>query len=875
MGDVVVNEAPLTVDGVLHRVRAGELTPEQAMPLLRDLAAGDAGADDLIRLTPVWEPAPTPEIAGRRHRHVVLVGGGDLARSGGSWPADRLSVVVPGSRLLVREDGVVEAPADPEQAGRLWQHLCAGGVPDAVVYVCDLDVPGDRGPHPEQIDREVVFLLGLVRAAAQVRSDVPIRVVVVHPGSVVGTALGGFARSVRAECGWLDLRVVGVGGLRGPALAAALRPEVAGEGDGIEVRTDGALREVLGYRPAPVPGEAGVPVISPGDVVVVSGGLGGLGRLVTGFLVRRWGARVVLLGRSDPDASARQWLAGLGESVVFVRTDVSVRSQALAAVASVRERFGRVDAVFHAAGVRADGWVREKSVADFRSVMGPKVWGAVWLDEATAGDDLKVFAGFSSVAGLAGNAGQCDYAFANRFLDEFLRRRAGRSVSVAWPYWADGGMRIDEATQRLMRTVAGIRPIDAGEGLAMLERALAAGEPLFIELHGDRERILRTFRAIDGRSGPEPGPDLAETLRLGDRVREDLLAAIRIVLDVDPADVDLDAHLSEFGFDSISFTELANVLNDRLGLDLLPSVFFEYPTLAAFADHLQRDHLDRLHSHYGSPPISVVERKPPAPAPADVLPADAVAVVGLAGVFPGSADAEGFFADLAAGRDLVGEVPADRWDWRRWYGDPWTGGNRTPVRWGAFLSGVDRFDPRFFGISAAEAELMDPQQRIFLETVWRTIEDAGYRASDLAGTDTGLFVGVGGMDYLELMLAGGRGLQPHTPTGIAHSVLANRVSFLLDLHGPSEPVDTACSASLVAVHRAVTSIQRGECSAAIAGGVNVIATPTAHIAFTQAGMLAPDGRCKVFDAAADGYVRGEGCGAVLLKPLATALADGD
>ncbi|MBM0280085.1 type I polyketide synthase, partial [Micromonospora tarensis] len=257
------------------------------------------------------------------------------------------------------------------------------------------------------------------------------------------------------------------------------------------------------------------------------------------------------------------------------------------------------------------------------------------------------------------------------------------------------------------------------------------------------------------------------------------------------------------------------------------------------------------------------------------VPGDAVAIVGLAGVFPGGNEAEGFFADLAAGRDLVGEVPASRWDWRRWYGDPWTGGDRTPVRWGAFLSDVDRFDPRFFGISAVEADLMDPQQRVFLETVWRAIEDAGYRASDLAGTDTGLFVGVGGMDYLELMLAGGRGLQPHTPTGIAHSVLANRVSFLLDLHGPSEPVDTACSASLVAVHRAVASIQRGECGAAIAGGVNVMATPTAHIAFTQAGMLAPDGRCKVFDAAADGYVRGEGCGAVLLKPLSRALADGD
>ncbi|MBM0279816.1 beta-ketoacyl reductase, partial [Micromonospora tarensis] len=587
-----MNGQPQTVDEVLHRVRAGELTPEQALPLLR---AAAAGTGDLVRLQQVWEPAPLVATPGRRLGHLAVIGGGDLRVPAAAWVADRLSVV--------------ETPTDPEEAGRRWADLCAHGVPDAVVYAGDLDAPGDRPPRPEQLDRDVAPLLCLLRAAARTPSDTPVRVVIAHPGSLLGAALGGFARSVARECGWLRPRIVDVGALRGDALAAALWPELIGADSAVEVRFGAAGRETLGYRRVPV-GVAGAAVVSTGDVYVVSGGLGGLGRPVVESLVRS-GARVGVLGRSEPDAAARRWLAGRAESVIFVRTDVSVRTEVVAAVGSVRERFGRVDGVVHAAGVTADGWLRDKSVAGFRSVVAAKVWGAVWLDEATAADDLKVFVGFSSVAGLVGNAGQCDYAFGNRFLDEFVRwragRRPGRSVSVAWPYWADGGMRIDEATQRLMRGVAGIRPIDVAEGLAMFERALAADEPLLIELHGDQDRILRTFAATAGGPGPASAdPTDADNHagaadRLVDRVRADLLAAIRTVLDVDPADVDLDAHLSEFGFDSISFTELANVLNERLGLDLLPSVFFEYPTLAAFADHLLRDH-STSSANYGAEP---------------------------------------------------------------------------------------------------------------------------------------------------------------------------------------------------------------------------------------------------------------------------------
>ncbi|MEK1830978.1 polyketide synthase [Priestia megaterium] len=170
---------------------------------------------------------------------------------------------------------------------------------------------------------------------------------------------------------------------------------------------------------------------------------------------------------------------------------------------------------------------------------------------------------------------------------------------------------------------------------------------------------------------------------------------------------------------------------------------------------------------------------------------------------------------------------------------------------------------------------MDPQQRIFLETVWETIENAGYQASQLSGTKTGLFVGVSTSDYLELLKENNVDIKAYTTTGSFHSILANRISYLLNLKGPSVPVDTACSSSLVALRQAMEAIWSGSCEMAIVGGVNLMFTPTISISFSKAGMLSTDGKCKTFDKDANGYVRAEGAGAIMLKPLSKAIADRD
>jgi acyl transferase domain-containing protein/NADPH:quinone reductase-like Zn-dependent oxidoreductase/NAD(P)-dependent dehydrogenase (short-subunit alcohol dehydrogenase family)/SAM-dependent methyltransferase/acyl carrier protein len=256
-----------------------------------------------------------------------------------------------------------------------------------------------------------------------------------------------------------------------------------------------------------------------------------------------------------------------------------------------------------------------------------------------------------------------------------------------------------------------------------------------------------------------------------------------------------------------------------------------------------------------------------------------IAIIGMGCRFPGRVDGPAsFWRLLTGGTDAISQVPEDRWNARRFFHpDPAARPGSMAVRNGAFLDGIDRFDAGFFGISPREAALMDPQQRLLLEVAWEAIEDGGQTLENLGGSKVGVFVGIAAYDYAEIQHgADNRDLiGPHTNTGLALSIAANRISYIFNFTGPSIAVDTACSSSLVAMHLACGSLRRGESSAALVGGVNAILKPEATIGFSRASMLAPDGRCKTFDARANGYVRGEGAGMILLKPLSAALDDGD
>ncbi len=747
-------------------------------------------------------------------------------------------------------------------------------------------------------ERETVgTMFAILQAVFDVDAD-RVRILAVARPSATNAALGAWCRSAAMESTRTRSALVLVEG-ESEAVAHAIVREA--DAPASEVRHAGGRRFVGTWAELTLPGA--VHPIRPG-VYVISGGGGALGVLTARRLLETEGTTVVLSGRSEAGPRAVALMQEFGERVAYVRADVSRSTDVERLVGEVRRRFGRITGVIHAAGVLRDRLIRDKQAADVDAVLAPKIDAARELDAALAGEELDFFVLFSSAAGSTGNSGQSDYAYANALLDQFavereeLRKRGlrhGRTLSIGWPLWSDGGMRAPAAAEARQRRVAGLQPIESEPALDLMFRALATDAPRLLVFSGDAAAIRRAIieasdvasrpfsPAAAGKKVAKPDEGVVRSQRKD--IERELIRLVAEVTKIPAGDLDADENLESLGFDSISFTELANVVNRAFNLDVTPAVFFEHRTLASVVGYLVEAGATLQASQSGErapAPIAEAAPQPVIPEPAGETPvdrddairrddADAVAVVGMAAYLPGSPDLEAFWQMLCEGRDAVVEVPRSRWDWR-----PLVNGNgSTAVRWGAFLDSVDTFDPEFFGISPHEARLMDPQQRKFLEIAWKTIEDAGWRPSDLAGSATGVFVGVASYDYAEVLRERGGEIEAHGATGISHSILANRVSYLLDLHGPSEPLDTACSSSLVAVHRAVEAIRRGECDQALAGGVNLMLSPYASLAFQQAGMLAPDGACKVFDAAANGYVRGEGIGCVMLKRLDHARRDGD
>src|SRR5271166_6629698 len=329
-----------------------------------------------------------------------------------------------------------------------------------------------------------------------------------------------------------------------------------------------------------------------------------------------------------------------------------------------------------------------------------------------------------------------------------------------------------------------------------------------------------------------------------------------------PDDIDFDASMTDLGVGSRDAMVLSGELSELLGRKVSPVEFWQHPTIGDLARFL-------------SSPESEAEAEP-APGPDRGGVDEPIAVIGLGCRLPGEiAGPEGLWQFLSEGRSAVGEVPPDRWA-------PFDDGSPAAAaalsrttRWGSFLTEVDTFDAEFFEISPREAAMMDPQQRLLLEVANEAFEHAGIPTDSLRHSQTGVFVGACVSEYGYLATTDLSQVDAWSGIGGALSIIANRVSYFFDLRGPSVTVDTACSSSLVALHLACQSLRAGDASLAIAAGVNLLLSPVVTRSFDQAEAMSPTGQCHAFDADADGFVRGEGCGAVVLKRLGDALRDGD
>ncbi|MEV4738947.1 SDR family NAD(P)-dependent oxidoreductase [Streptomyces sp. NPDC049555] len=724
--------------------------------------------------------------------------------------------------------------------------------------------------HPDRPDLGIESVFLLVQAMTAAPSRAAARIQVLVPEGAMAEAWGGFDASLRAALPGTAFGVVRVAGRVEPA---ALLAEVTAERlSAAAVRLAATGRSVRVLAEVPARPVTASPLRADG-VHLVTGGAGGLGLLLARTLLAR-GARVALTGRSSAADRARELaeLSALGD-VAYFQASVDDPAAMARVVADVKDRWGALHGVFHLAATASRTPLPGKDVAEFRTHLRARFEGTRVLDEVTRDEPLELFVLYSSLAGQLGDYGLVDYAVGARFLDGFAEeretlrragRRSGRTVSVDWPMWRAGGMHVDADDEQRYLADTGFRYLEADEGERLLDLVLRLDRPQVAVLPGEPERMRGHVEAMRVReTAPAPAP-VAAPAAPGELAGE-LRTMVAELLGLAPQALDPEAGFGEYGLDSFGLQSLSVSLEERYGVSVPTTTLFGANTIDKLARHLLAEHPALAQRAPAPAPVPVPE---PAPAPAPVAD-DAVAIVGMAGSFPGSPDLEAFWANLADGRDLITETPADRWDWqeisRRFGGT---------ARWGGFLSDVDRFDARFFKLSPAEAEVMDPQHRLFLEHTWAALEDAGCRPDRLAGRRVCVFAGVQFNDY-ETMVLQGEQVNAHAGTGLARTMLANRISYLLDLRGPSESIDTACSSSLVALHRAVRALRSGESELAIAGGVSLVLSPQTVVAGNQLGVLSPDGRCKALDARADGYVKGEGVGVVVLKPLARALADGD
>lgn len=656
-------------------------------------------------------------------------------------------------------------------------------------------------------------------------------------------------------------------------------------------------------------------------IYLITGGAGGLGRIFVQEIVQKVkGATLILTGRSELSEEEEESIQELGtpdSKIIYKQVDVTNKQDMNNLIKTINNDIGTLGGVIHSAGVIRDNVILKKNSNELHSVLGPKVKGTKNLDEATKDIPLDFFILFSSLASVTGNAGQADYAAANAFIDEYAKYRGmlvekgerhGQTLAVNWPLWSDGGMTISEENKLMIEQTTGMMPIQTSLGIKALYQSFYTKKVQTMVMTGNLMKMKKALfeKSTSSKLKMSSTQDVHKVeviTGLKQQVEEALILVVSNLLMVKLEEIDIQTELSEYGFDSITFTQFSNTLNKEYNFMLTPTVFFQYSNLEALAEYLIEEYQEQLLVAFSDGKNSTVEREQnhlvwnnsnntderkdvvlkrhssrlikPLEAKGETSQSESIAIVGVSGKFPMSEDIEEFWGNLKQEKDCISEIPKNRWDWEGIYGNPLKEENKTNIKWGGFIDGVDEFDPLFFGISPREAELMDPQQRLLMTYAWKAIEDAGISRETLSGTKTGIFVGTSFSGYSSLISKAKVPVDSYSSTGLVPSVGPNRMSFFLDIHGPSEPIETACSSSLVAIDRAVKAIENGSCEMAIVGGVNSIVTPDGHISFSKAGMLALDGRCKTFSNQANGYVRSEGVGMLFLKKLTDAERDGN
>ncbi len=650
-----------------------------------------------------------------------------------------------------------------------------------------------------------------------------------------------------------------------------------------------------------------------GGVYLITGGVGGLGWIFTKEIAEKIEhPKLILIGRSPLNLKKQmefENLEKLGVTLEYKVVDVTNKQEVQLLIENIISCYGELNGILHCAGLIKDNFILKKDKDQFAGVLAPKVEGVLNLHDATANlKCLDFFIMFSSIAGVVGQVGQVDYATANAFMDAFAHKRheqwlsklcSGRTLSINWPLWQDGGMTVNKVVEGMLKEQKGLLPISTTSAIDGFYKSLCSNNPQVIIVEGVLDKISTFPYREKYKSNTYIKPTLSSQMDSKD-LKENTLYKLKQlvgeVLKTPPAEIESTEALEHYGIDSIAIIQLNNKLENIFG-EISKTLFFEYQTLAALCDYFisnypqfcvqwsatQERHKETL-CELDTILINETSKKTVnrsfIQGNSEAIQDEPIAIIGISGRYPQAESLEDYWQNLKNGKDCIVEISKDRWSLDGFFNshqEEAIAQGKSYSKWGGFIEGFAEFDPLFFGISPKETMNLDPQERIFLQSCWELFEDAGYSKESLAAKfkgKVGIFVGItktGFALYGPELWKDNELTFPHT----SFSSVANRVSYFFNLNGPSMPIDTMCSSSLTAIHEACEHLLRNECEMAVAGGVNLYLHPSNYVELCAQRMLSPDGKCRSFGEGANGFVPGEGVGALLLKKLSKAIQDKD
>lgn len=644
--------------------------------------------------------------------------------------------------------------------------------------------------------------------------------------------------------------------------------------------------------------------IKSNGVYIIIGGTGGIGREIGKLLLKEKNAKIVLTGRNSRSSYIDEIITYVAENegeCVYYPADICDKAQMDNLIKQVKERFGHIDGMIHSAVEMVDMELKNLNNEMFEQGLQCKYYGAVTLADICKENDIHSILFFSSILTYTGNKGQASYLAGCNFLEEYAQylNTAGLNAKVInWGYWSETGIAKNARFGNILKEW-NIGKLKIKEALSQFIKAMASQETQIViaKMNEKEEDVAdvtaEKLKSIDSKANekkeylPEKkdkkkNTSVTSNTEIKKLVIEDISQLVCSLTHND--EVLVQTPFSQIGIESIVGVELVNQISSLFGIQLSQTIIFDYPTILKMSEAIYKRYKEAVEAHYHRVEEMNVEETDTDEIIQDNVETNAgtdisgkeIAIVGMSCRIGGTDNVEELWEALMHGRNLVTEIPKDRWGMEGFYDSDRSNKQRSYCKWGSFLNDVYGFEPSFFHITPKEAKYMDPQQRVLMEESYKALEDAGYSYEMLDGIKCGAFYGIMNNDYREILGAKAENVDYGLLlSGNSNAILSARTSYMLNLKGPAFTLDTACSSSLVAMHLGCQAIQNGDADMMIIGGTTLYLSPEYYVQMCGLSMLSPRGMCSTFDQKADGFVPGEGAGVIVLKQLDRAIKDKD